>query len=71
MILAIAIREASAKIRTGPPLDEEKDLKGDVWAGEIPLRLTAGQPAAAPGVPAHLPVPSYAANYPGPQPVPG
>jgi uncharacterized protein len=37
-VLAIAIDEASAKMRTGPPIDDEADMAVDVWAGEIPLR---------------------------------
>ena len=49
MVLSMPIREASAKVRTGPPLDEEQDLAAPVWAGEIPLQLTAGAPVPAPG----------------------
>ena len=41
-VLAISIDEASAKLSTGPPEDEEEDYELDVWAGVVPLRLTAG-----------------------------
>lgn len=41
-VLAIPIEEASAKIGTGPPGDEEADYEMDIWAGVVPLRLTAG-----------------------------
>ncbi len=45
-VLSIPIREASAKIRTGPPKDDEPDYELDVWAGVIPLKLTASEPEA-------------------------
>jgi nitroimidazol reductase NimA-like FMN-containing flavoprotein (pyridoxamine 5'-phosphate oxidase superfamily) len=44
LVLALPIEEASAKIRTGPPLDDEEDYKLDVWAGVIPLTMTRGEP---------------------------
>src|SRR5581483_1345321 len=43
-VVAIAIREASAKIRSGPPVDSAKDRSIAVWAGELPLSLTPGEP---------------------------
>jgi hypothetical protein len=43
-ILALPLEEASAKIRSGPPTDDEDDLALDVWAGVIPLSLQAGSP---------------------------
>jgi nitroimidazol reductase NimA-like FMN-containing flavoprotein (pyridoxamine 5'-phosphate oxidase superfamily) len=55
-VLALPIEEASAKMRTGPPKDDEEDLTWPVWAGVVPLSLTSGMPqpdaAVAPGVPA-------------------
>lgn len=47
-VLEFAIEEASAKVRTGPPLDDEEDYALPVWAGVLPLRLTAGEPVADP-----------------------
>jgi nitroimidazol reductase NimA-like FMN-containing flavoprotein (pyridoxamine 5'-phosphate oxidase superfamily) len=44
LVLAVPINEASAKVRSGPPLDDEEDYKLDVWAGVIPLELEAGEP---------------------------
>jgi nitroimidazol reductase NimA-like FMN-containing flavoprotein (pyridoxamine 5'-phosphate oxidase superfamily) len=44
MVLAMPIAEASAKIRTGPPLDDEEDYALPVWAGVIPMRLVTGEP---------------------------
>lgn len=44
LVLALPLTEASAKMRTGGPLDDEADYALPVWAGELPLRLTAGAP---------------------------
>jgi uncharacterized protein len=43
-VLRLPIAEASAKVRTGGPVDEADDLDLPVWAGEIPLRLVTGEP---------------------------
>jgi nitroimidazol reductase NimA-like FMN-containing flavoprotein (pyridoxamine 5'-phosphate oxidase superfamily) len=43
-VLALPLQEASAKIRTGPPIDDEEDHALSVWAGVLPLRLTIGEP---------------------------
>ena len=44
LVLAVPIAEASAKIRTGDPVDEPADLDHPVWAGVLPVRLTPGVP---------------------------
>jgi uncharacterized protein len=46
-LLAIRIEAASAKQRSGGPLDEPEDLDWPCWAGVIPLALTRGEPAAS------------------------
>ncbi len=66
-VLAIPIEEASAKVRTGPPLDEEEDYGLLVWAGVLPLRVAASSPIADPRLSADTAVPSYAARYEGPR----
>jgi nitroimidazol reductase NimA-like FMN-containing flavoprotein (pyridoxamine 5'-phosphate oxidase superfamily) len=43
-VLALPLDESSAKVRTGPPLDDDEDYALDVWAGVIPLRTSAGVP---------------------------
>jgi nitroimidazol reductase NimA-like FMN-containing flavoprotein (pyridoxamine 5'-phosphate oxidase superfamily) len=43
-VLRLAIEEASAKIRTGDPVDDEEDYEMDVWAGVVPLELKPGKP---------------------------
>ena len=44
IVLCLAVNEASAKIRSGPPLDAEEDHARGVWAGVLPLHLAAGRP---------------------------
>ncbi len=69
LVLAIPIEEASAKIRVGPPLDDEDDYALPVWAGILPLKLVPSDPIADPRLPSDTAVPRYAANYDGPKPV--
>ena len=57
-VLEFSIDEASAKIRTGPPLDEEEDYALPVWAGILPLQLEAKTPVPDPRM-AGLRVPEY------------
>jgi nitroimidazol reductase NimA-like FMN-containing flavoprotein (pyridoxamine 5'-phosphate oxidase superfamily) len=54
LVACLPIDVWSAKVSTGPPDDEAEDLPFPVWAGEIPLRLVAGAPVAAPGLAEHL-----------------
>lgn len=44
MVLALPIDEASAKIRTGGPVDDEEDYALPIWAGVVPVSLTFGEP---------------------------
>src|SRR5436189_194231 len=62
-VLALPLTEASAKVRSGPPKDEEEDYSRDVWAGVIPLRLAAGEPETDPRVPSGVAIPNYARFY--------
>jgi uncharacterized protein len=62
-VLCLPLAEASAKIRTGPPLDDDADYALPIWAGVVPLKLVAGEPIKDPLLPAEIPVPEYAANY--------
>jgi hypothetical protein len=48
LVLGLSLDEASAKIRTGPPIDDEEDYALRCWAGVVPLRLTALDPIAEP-----------------------
>jgi uncharacterized protein len=62
-VLELPLVEASAKIRTGPPLDDEEDYALPIWAGVIPLSLQAGEPINDPRLPDGIEVPEYALNY--------
>lgn len=44
LVLALPLDESVAKVRTGPPLDDAADMSWPVWAGVVPLALTAGAP---------------------------
>jgi uncharacterized protein len=63
LIVSMPIDEASAKIRTGPPIDDEEDLGLDVWAGTLPLRTIVGEPTAAPDLRAGIEVPDYLREF--------
>ena len=45
-VLAVQLDEASAKVRTGPPIDDAEDLALPVWAGVLPVHLAIGTPVA-------------------------
>jgi hypothetical protein len=62
-VLGLPIEEASAKVRTGPPGDDEEDYARDCWAGVLPLRLVAGEPIPDPRLRAGIPVPPSVATY--------
>jgi len=62
-VLSIPIAETSAKIRSGPPLDDEADYALPIWAGEIPLSTTSHTPVVDPRVEPSIPIPHHAANY--------
>lgn len=62
-VLSLPLKEASAKIRTGPPIDDEEDYELSVWAGEIPLQLASGEPVRDPRLPAQIALPSHVLNY--------
>ncbi len=63
LVLSLPLTEASAKVRTGPPVDDEADYELPVWAGEIPLCLTAGAPVSDPRLPSEIEIPAYASCY--------
>jgi uncharacterized protein len=62
-VLSLPLDEASAKIRSGPPVDDEEDYALDIWAGVIPLRLVAGEPVPDARLPAGVAVPEYARSF--------
>jgi nitroimidazol reductase NimA-like FMN-containing flavoprotein (pyridoxamine 5'-phosphate oxidase superfamily) len=44
LVIRLRIGEASVKVRTGGPIDDDDDLGLPVWAGVVPMRLTPGTP---------------------------
>jgi uncharacterized protein len=56
-LLAIALDEASAKVRTGPPKDQPEDHELPIWAGEVPMVLTSLAPRPDPGLTPGVEVP--------------
>jgi uncharacterized protein len=61
LVLALPLEEASAKIRTGGPVDDEEDYALPVWAGVLPLALVASDAIADVGVTGD--VPEYVTSY--------
>ena len=57
LVLAVGLDEASAKVRTGPPIDEPEDHALPHWAGVLPLAIVPGAPHPDPELPADHPVP--------------
>ncbi len=64
-VLKLPITEASAKIRTGPPIDDDEDYSMNVWAGVIPLTLTAGTPIGDELLADGIQVPNHVNKYSG------
>jgi len=54
-VLALALDEVSAKVRTGPPIDDEEDYALPIWAGVVPLHTQAGDPAPDARLPEGVP----------------
>ncbi len=63
LVLRLPIAEGSAKVRSGPPLDDEEDYALPVWAGVVPLALRPGAPIADPRLDPERLVPRHASAY--------
>ena len=66
VVVAIPLSECSAKIRTGPSVDELGDLDSPVWAGEIPIITSLGAPIPDEKVLPGVEVPDYLEGWTGP-----
>lgn len=62
-VLGMGLDEASAKVRSGPPKDEEKDLALPIWAGELPMRLVAVEARDDPLLRSGVARPGWLATY--------
>jgi uncharacterized protein len=61
-VLALDLTEASLKVRTGPPVDDDEDVEaGDRWAGVLPVRTVFAPPEPCPLLPATTPTPAHVA----------
>jgi nitroimidazol reductase NimA-like FMN-containing flavoprotein (pyridoxamine 5'-phosphate oxidase superfamily) len=61
LVLAVPLDEVSAKVRFGPPGDDEEDIGLPYWAGVVPLSMFSGNPIPAEGV--DWPAPDYLTEY--------
>jgi hypothetical protein len=62
-VLALPIDEVSAKVRTGPPLDDEEDYALGAWAGVIPFAPRAETPLADPRLSPSIALPERLSRY--------
>jgi len=63
LVLTLPLKEVSAKVRSGPPKDDEADYALPLWAGVVPLKLSAATPIDDPRLPKGIEPPGYARNY--------
>jgi|ERR1700683_661459 uncharacterized protein len=62
-VLEFLIDEASAKVRSGPPLDDENDYASPVWAGVLPLQMRSAPPMPDDNLIGGVAVPDYVLRY--------
>jgi nitroimidazol reductase NimA-like FMN-containing flavoprotein (pyridoxamine 5'-phosphate oxidase superfamily) len=62
-VLTLPIEEASAKVRTGDPVDDEEDYEMDTWAGVLPLELKTGKPVSDTRLKSGIAVPAHISGY--------
>jgi nitroimidazol reductase NimA-like FMN-containing flavoprotein (pyridoxamine 5'-phosphate oxidase superfamily) len=58
-VLSVPLKEASAKIRTGQPIDDDEDYDLPIWAGILPLRISTESPVADPRLRMDLEIPAH------------
>lgn len=62
-ILRLPLTEVSAKVRTGPPTDDDPDYELAVWAGVVPVQLVPGAPVRDERCDASILLPDYLENF--------
>lgn len=62
-VLSMPIEEASAKIRTGQPIDDEEDYQLPIWAGVVPVQMNVGAPVADPRNLDGASIPPHASDF--------
>ena len=63
LLLAVPLDEASAKVRTGPPKDDEEDIQLPIWAGVLPFHTETGDPDPSPDLTPGIDVPPSVSGY--------
>jgi uncharacterized protein len=66
-VLALPLAEVSAKVRGGPPVDDDPDYALPTWAGVLPLALVPGEPLPDPVLDPSVPVPQHVAAWSRPR----
>ena len=64
-VLEFTIEEASAKVRTGGPVDDEEDYSLSAWAGVLPLSIVPGPPVPDERLAAGIEIPLYVTRFKG------
>jgi hypothetical protein len=62
-VLSMQLTEVSAKVRTGPPKDDEEDYALPIWAGVLPLKVVSGPPEPDPLLTLSVPIPEHAKRF--------
>ena len=62
-VIRLALTEASAKMRSGPPGDDEEDYELPIWAGVVPLVTSYGAPITDPSMRMDVPVPDHVTSF--------
>jgi uncharacterized protein len=63
LVMRVPIEEFSAKVRSGPPIDDEDDYSFPTWAGVVPLETVSRPPINDPRLDPQYKAPPYAARY--------
>jgi uncharacterized protein len=63
LVMRLPVEEFSAKVRQGPPIDDEEDYAFPTWAGVIPLEVVPGKPINDPKLDREREVPAYVSTY--------
>jgi uncharacterized protein len=63
LLLALPLDEASAKVRTGPPKDDDEDIQLPIWAGVLPFHTETGEPDPSPDLAPRIDVPPSVTGY--------
>jgi len=62
-VLRMPLDEVSAKVRTGPPIDDDEDYALDSWAGVIPIHTVTGTVEPDPKLRAGIETPAFVTNF--------